>query len=275
MTKKTNFPLADVQKWIQHSLLHPYEQRQRSNEKILESLIKSSKRLSASKHLAIYQRSYIARLRDCMSKQFSALEYALGEDLFRAFVDEYLQEHPSNNYNLILLGEKFPDYLEKTRPDKNEVTKEDWPDFMIELARFEYTINIIFEEKVEENYILATDKTLEENLQLIPSFYVFDFQFPIKWYYSSFANGNEPELPLPERTYCVIVRHDYKLFFHDINQGQFLFLQYLIAGHTINQTKELFASKNIADLNQVHIFWTMWKKRWIQAGFFAENSMKG
>ncbi len=206
-----------------------------------------------------------------MAKQFSALEYALGENLFRAFADEYLQQHPSTSYNLISLGENFAAFLEATRPDKNETVKEDWPDFMIEHTQFEYAINIIFEEKGEENYSLATESTHEEALQLISLFYTFDFQFPVRWYYSSFVNKREPELPLPEQSFCAVLRHNYKLFIHDLNYGQFLFLQHLISGYTISRAKHQLITQNAIEPSQLKTFWPVWKKQWIDAGVFNIN----
>ncbi len=276
MAKKPEITLAKVQEWMQQSLLDPYagsrkaQNTQETGAPQLQHLVKSSKRMTAEQHLAIYQRSYVARLRDCMSKQFSALEYALGADLFCGFADEYLQQYPSANYNLILLGEHFADYLEETRPDKNEPVKEDWPDFMIELARFEYAINIIFEEKADENYELATTEASEEALQLLPVFELFEFQFPIRWYYSAFANKEEPQLPHPEQSFCAITRHDYKLALHDLNYGQYEFLKYLKQGHTISEASDLLRSKNSIDPQQWEAFWPQWKSQWIKAGFFRQ-----
>jgi Putative DNA-binding domain len=279
MPPKTNISLADVQQWMQYVLLNqgnplPHEQSHlipQANGLTLTDIVKDSGRLSARQHLAIYQQSYTARLRDCMSKQFSALEYALGEDLFRGFADEYLQRHPSTNYNLITLGEKFPDYLEATRPDKEEAIKEDWPDFMIELARFEYAINIIFEEEAEENIFPATVDTPEDSLQLIPLFRIFDFKFPIRWYYHSFAGKQEPSLPLTEQTYCAVIRHNYQLSMHDLNQGQYLLLQYLLSGLTIPQAKAQLLKLNAVNPEQLDSFWPLWKKKWIEAGFFRSR----
>ena len=80
------------------------------------ALVNDSSRLSAEQHLGIYRRGYIARLRECMKNQFSALNYALGDKLFQMFADEYLGAHPSVSYTLSELGRKFPDFLEATRP---------------------------------------------------------------------------------------------------------------------------------------------------------------
>ncbi len=279
MPSKAHIPLAHVQQWMQYLLLSqgntlPGDQQQLipADEGLqLEDIVKNSKRLSARQHLAIYQRSYTARLRDCMSKQFGALEYALGEDLFCAFADEYLLCHPSTHYNLITLGEQFPAWLEANRPDKNEAVKEDWPDFMIELARFEYAINIIFEEEAEENIELATASAPDEALQLIPVFHVFEFKYPIRWYYHAFANKLEPELPLPDQTYCAVLRHQFTLSMHDLNQGQYLLLQYLLQGYTIPQARVKLLHQYAANAEQFDAYWPLWKKNWLDAGFFRSR----
>jgi Putative DNA-binding domain len=274
-----HMPLASFQKWMQYMLLSqgnalPEDQQHLVPEgggPLVTTIVKNSKRLSANQHLAIYQRSYTARLRDCMAKQFSALEYALGEDLFRAFADEYLQCHPSTHYNLITLGEKFPAFLEANRPDKNEAVKEDWPDFMIELARFEYAINVIFEEQAEENFLPAADDAPDETLQLIPLFYVFDFTFPIRHYHHAFINKQEPELPLPAASYCAVMRYGYKLSIHDINRGQYLLLRQLIAGLTVPEAKAQLLAENAVDPGQLEMYWPLWKQKWIAAGFFRSR----
>jgi len=90
-----------------------------------------------------------------MAQQFSALEYALGEDLFRAFADDYLAACPSRHYNLAELGRLFPAYLQANRPGALSEEKEDWIDFVIELARFEYDLSVLFDQPAEEGYRLA------------------------------------------------------------------------------------------------------------------------
>ncbi len=63
MAEKRNIPLATVQKWMQQLLLDPHTKSQQFPEQSLpsesedcnlETVIKSSKRLSAKEHLAIY-----------------------------------------------------------------------------------------------------------------------------------------------------------------------------------------------------------------------------
>lgn len=273
---KAHITLADTQKWMQYLLLsqgHVLPQHQQhlipaGDVPAVTAIVKGSQRLSAGEHLAIYQRSYTARLRACMSAQFSALEHALGAPLFRAFADEYLQHHPSRHYNLITLGEQFPAFLEAGRPDKDAAVKEDWPDFIIELARFEYAINIIFEEQDEAYTTPALHTTPEALLQLVPLLYVFECKYPIRQYYHAFVNNLAPALPLAKQSYCVVMRHDYKLNMYDINKGQYLLLHHLVNGLTVLEAKQKLSTENIVQAEQLDAYWSLWKKKWIDKGFF-------
>lgn len=278
MHKKVKIPLKDFQQWMQQLLLDPYQQTEvnpnnllsNANATSIEDVICHSDKLTAQEHLGIYQRSYIARLRNCMSQQFSVLEYALGEDLFCAFADDYLASKPSQNYNLSFLGAHFAEYLENNRPDAEEDIKEDWIDFMIELARFEYEIGVLFDANAEEDYQLATIDTPEHKLQLVPICDLFKFRFPVRNYYSEFKNGKQPNLPLEKESYCVVLRHKFKLAIYDLHKEQYDFLSFLKEQGNIDTAKELFKTsynENIILFEQV---WSSWKERWITANFFRK-----
>lgn len=277
MQQTVKIPLKNFQHWMQQLLLDPYQQTSinpsdllsdQLNAVSIEDVICHSEKLTAQEHLGIYQRSYIARLRNCMSQQFSALEYALGEALFCAFADDYLASKPSKNYNLAYLGAYFADYLEINRPDAQENIKEDWIDFMIELAQFEYAIGVIFEMKAEEDYPLATIDTDEKKLQLVPICELFKFKFPVRKYYSDFKNEKQPNLPSENESYCVVLRHKFKLAIYDLHKEQFEFLTYLKQQTNIAEAKELFKTQykeNAASFDEV---WNSWKESWITANFF-------
>jgi hypothetical protein len=271
MAEKVNIPLPKFQEWMQQLLLDPFQQTEVNPANILpehlnslEDVVHDSSKLAAKDHLAIYQRSYIARLRNCMATQFSALEYALGEDIFTAFADDYLASRPSYNYNLALLGKHFPEYLEANRPDKEAPQKEDWIDFVIELAQFEYDLGVIFEQKAEEDYELAQPDTLEENLQLVPICELFQFDFPTRQFYSDFRHQKEPNLPYSQKAYCVVLRHNFKLTVYDLHQEQYEFLHLLKNGLTVPQAKTQFKNHH-SDFDTV---WSNWKSRWIEAKIF-------
>jgi len=277
MDKTVKIPLDSFQKWMQQLLLDPYQQTSVDPKNILpntfnasslEDVVHHSEKLTAQEHLGIYQRSYIARLRNCMAQQFSVLEYALGEDIFCAFADDYLASRPSYHYNLSFLGAHFSEYLEANRPDAAEVEKEDWIDFIIELAKFEFALGVIFEEKAEEDYALAAINTPEEKLQLVPICELFKFQFPVRKYYTDFKNGKKPSVPFEKESYCVVLRHQFKLAVYEVHKEQHELLSSLKKGMTISEAKLKFKENHTKDAVAFDRVWNSWKERWIAAKFF-------
>ena len=279
MEKKPEISLSNFQAWMQEQLLNPsgvqaLDVLSGERRPVAQTFVNDSKRLSASAHLAIYQRSYIARLRDCMCKVFSALEYALGEELFVAFADTYLESHPSSNYNLSNLGEQFADFLEATRPDAQEEVKEDWPDFMIELAKFEFAINTLFDQEDKSNHPIATLETKEENLGLVSVFGLYAFRFPIRPFYSAFVNDEKPDFPALQQSYCVIIRqhHNYRIALYDLKPAKYHFLLQMQSGKSVQEALAYMVAEMGVAEEQLLSVWKTWKETWINAGFFVDIS---
>ena len=102
--------------------------------------------MTAVERLAIYGSAYYARLLECMREEFPATTYALGEELFDSFAAEYLQQYPSRSYTLCQLGANFPRYLIESRPPREEDEPEvSWPEFLADLAQYEWTFSVIFD----------------------------------------------------------------------------------------------------------------------------------
>lgn len=279
MEKKSVAPLSNFQPWMLQQLLDPFgatsSKESGVSEASVEDVVCDSKRLSAREHLAIYQNSYIARLRDCMSKVFSALEYALGEELFVGFADMYLEMYPSSSYTLSDLGAKFADFLAATRPDLHEEVKEDWPDFMIELAKFEFSVNTLFDQEDTSAYELATMETQEEDLCLVSVLELFEFRFPVRPFYSAFTNGEQPDFPALRESYAAIVRqrHNYRIALFDLQSAQYHFLQQLQLGNSVREALDFIKEKFAQEEATLQSFWTIWKETWITSGFFADRSV--
>ncbi len=232
------------------------------------SVINHSARLSAHEHLAIYQRSYVARLRGCMAQQFSALEYALGEDLFRAFADDYLTAFPSTHYNLAELGRRFPAHLQATRPDALSDEKEDWIDFVIELARFEFDLSELFDRPAEEGYQLASVDSGDDEIGLVPTCSLFRFQFPTNSFYTRFKKGDLPDLPYAALSHCVVLRHDYKLAVYDLPADHYEFLALLAQGMPVSEAHRQFSQRHHIDARAFAQLWPVWKRKWMEANMF-------
>jgi hypothetical protein len=279
--QESSFPLKTLQQWMQTVLIsplgtdgeHPSTLLPQHLQDDIEKIITSSTRLSGRQRLAIYQRGYIARLRDCMAGQFKALQYALTEELFEAFADEYLQQYPSVSYTLTDLGRRFGQFLQETRPDRNLPAnqREDWPDFMIELAQLEYALLQIFDATQPENITYATAATADADLKPAPILHIFAFAFPVNHYYQAVHKGENPQLPFQQKSYLAITRKQYQIGMFNLNPLQFAFLYYWQNNiqQTIPQALTQFADDNSINIGEMKSLWQIWKAKWVEVGFFT------
>jgi hypothetical protein len=263
-----DFSLIELQNWMQGMLVQHLPVTDDGGVKP-EDVVNASKRLSAVRHLNIYRQSYIARLRACMHSQFGGLAYALGNELFQAFADQYLDSCPSESYTLNTLGAKFPAFLQQTRPDATQEQKEHWPDFMIELAEFEYALSEVFDEKVIERGINASDDTPDESLKLSSPLRLFYHRFPICNYYLEYSQDKKPDLPFPEESYCAVTRRDYKLGLFTIRGAQYYFLKNMQEGNSVSGAKEDIIKNFHFGRDELEAIWPKWKTNFITSGFLG------
>lgn len=265
--KTASAQLNEIQSWMQTQLLHPSELTKEETE----TYIKPSSKLTARQHLAIYQRSYIARLRACMQAQYTGLSYALGPQIFDQFTDFYLNNHPSKSYTLGDLGDQYAHFLAETRPDKDETVKETWPDFMIELAEFEYLINDAFDQKSNEDIELVKTENTDQEFKLLPIFHILTYQFPISVFYKAVINNHQPELPQMQTSYTILLRKNYQLGLFEINEGQYHFLKHFESNNSVDAAKNYMVNHFGIPAKKMDLFWKEWRQAWIEQGFFQVN----
>ncbi|MDQ3918888.1 MAG: DNA-binding domain-containing protein [Acidobacteriota bacterium] len=258
--------LARLQKLMQSALLR---QDGAAANPGPELFVNGSRRLTAARHLDIYRHSYVARLRECMKNQFSALAYALGEELFQMFADQYLDAYPSESYTLNELGRRFPHFLQETRPDAGSEERESWVDFIIQLADFEYTLSVIFDAHSDDEPRPADDDTPDEDLRLNPLLRLFHHPYPICRYYLDVTRKREPELPLAEDSYCAVTRNDYRLRLLEVKPAQYHFLRALGQENSVAKAKEQLVSSYGFDALRLDQAWGAWRKTFIEGGFLG------
>jgi hypothetical protein len=206
-----------------------------------------------------------------MRNQFGALAYALGPGLFDAFADDYLCRYPSHSYTLNDLGAKFARFLQETRPDADQAQKESWPDFMIELARFEYALSVIFDDATPDEVTAADAGTPDEQLQLRPVFHLFRHQYPVCKYYLDHCAKTNPELPFPQESYSVVLRMNYRLGLFEIKPAQYYFLMAMQNGASVQEAKSWLVTWFHFDPAAVDAIWPEWRSNFIASGFFVKD----
>ncbi|MEN9867855.1 MAG: hypothetical protein RL748_3445 [Pseudomonadota bacterium] len=231
--------------------------------------IKPNARQLPAARLAIYQRSYYARLLNCLCEQFPALCHALGQPLFEDFARLYLQQCPSDSYTLYQLGRRFPAYLVASRPEQPEV----WMDFMCDLAHFERLVFALFDAPgPEQSGRLARQDSPDADLQWQSGCALGEYRFDVAAYYHGVRQQRKPPLPAMVRTCVALVRKNYLTRTLPLTPVQYQFLQRLQQGMTVAAALRDLAACLSLDLAQLERNWHSAqgsRARWIEAGMFV------
>ena len=199
-----------VQRWFQAVVTHPggveggvdSEEAQRLirlNRGELEAVIRRSRNLTAAERMAIYANAYYSRLLECLAVFFPVLQKALGEDVFDSFAFEYLQHYPSRATPWTASGRTSPASSTRPVPSPRKVKESQtgavgWPDFLIDLATFEWNLNQVFDGPGVEGKPLLTSEALqsfpaerfaEARLVPVPCLQLLAFRFPVNAYYTA------------------------------------------------------------------------------------------
>lgn len=260
---------------LQHSFLNALLDPSALNSQGINEALLPGAKINASACLAIYQRSYILRLRQCLGEQFPATHYALGPDLFNDFADCYLEAYPSNSYTLYDLGNRFSAWLEDTRPDRDlpEDQREDWIDFMVDLTRYECELFRLFDAPGHEGGEWPELTTPDDVLVLQPCLTLATYSYPVAWYYHEIRAGRTPDFPPEMLSHVVILRRDHQTATFPVTPVQFRFLEMLRNGNRISHILESIAHWTGKPLELVaHSWQTEVRLAWIAAGFFIEQS---
>jgi Putative DNA-binding domain len=260
-----NASLPELQHWMLAALREP-----RSTQGISERLT-DSPRMDARAQLAIYQRSYILRLTKCLAEQFPALAHALGAPLFHDFAREYLAACPSDAHTLYELGRRLPAWLEASRPDRHLAAdgREDWIDFMVDLAHYERELFRLFDAPGHEGGAWPTGDAADADLVLQPCFALVQYRYPVAWYYHEVRHGRAPAFPTAQPACLAIARRDYLTATFPLNPVHFHFLCALQKLGSVDEALAAVALEFKRPLAEVRGSWSeAVRKSWIGAGFF-------
>jgi hypothetical protein len=264
-----NIELRELQQWMQGALIAP------GDDLDAASMILPGPKLSASGCLAVYQRSYILRLRKCLEEQFPASRHALGAQLFSDFADEYLRDCPSDSHSLYDLGRRFAQWLEDNRPDRDEAPghRENWIDFMVDLAGYEYELYRLFDAPGHEGLAWPDVTAVDDALVPQPCLVLTEYRYPVAWYYHEVRAGRTPPLPAARQSHAVILRRDYLTHTYPVSPQHHRFLSLLQQTRHVPTALRAIAAESGRALRDVERSWQEdVRMPWLQAGFFVERS---
>ena len=257
--------LAGTQRRMHDALIDP-----RADPAAAQALFATDGRLGAAGGLAIYQRGYFLRIAACMREQFPALGHALGRALFDDFVADYIRDCPPERHTLYDLGRRFPEWMEANRPDRE--AREAWVDFMIDLARFEYAVFVMFDAEGNEGRPFATPEAADNALRLQRAFALSAHGFPVAGYYHAVRRGDAPLLPAPAPSHIALVRTDYITRTVPLSEMQYAFLSAMLAGSSVEAALASVSARYALDPAEAHSVWQGDRTRWIEWGFFVATN---
>lgn len=262
--------LESIQRWMQQALIFP---RRVSPDEVAQRLA-GSPRLAAAAGLAIYQRGYFLRIASCMRAQFPALCHALEAPLFDDFVADYIRECPPESHTLYDLGRRFPDFLEASRPDRDSPPggREAWIDFMVDLARFERAVFVMFDAPGCEGMPLADAATPDEALRLQTAFALGAYRYPVAAYYHEVREKRPAPIPAAAPCFVALVRTGYVTRTVALDAPQYRFLEAMTGGGGIDDGIAAAARELGASPDTIRSAWRApngGRQRWIGWGFFV------
>lgn len=296
--------LVTIQRWMQGVITHPEgivagiadaatQQEIAITPEQVEQVILPSRNQSSVERLAVYGNSYFARLLECLRSMFPVLTQTLGEEAFDAFAFAFLQEFPSQSYTLDRLADHFADFLEQTRPEQpaelelvacqsTSQVSPHWPDFVIDLARFETSIEQVFDGPGGEDLpqlaaervaAIAPEHWPRTRLVPTPSLRLMEFKFPLNDYYTEMRANQEPPLPTPSPSYLAFWRRNYVVRRMAITREQYELLAAILAGHTFSETLAAAAAVT-EDFDAFAAALAGWFREWTAAGFFLNVELR-
>lgn len=264
--------LGNLQKEFLTALQHPYRAVKFSSD----FTINPNSRLSGTECLAIYQRSYYARLLNCMREQFPALCHCLGNSIFDEFATAYLTRCAPTRYTLYELGRQFPGFLYDTRPNQelDDSAQEVWVNFMLDLAYFEFQVFTLFDAEGDEASLFAAADTPDDALLLQKCLTLNTFRFDVAVYYHGVRNKQNPPLPPLQQTKIALVRKNFLTHTLYLTDLQYAFLLAIKSGKTVADALAEVADRSSLPLEQVSSSWLHpegTRQRWIKNGLFLDK----
>jgi hypothetical protein len=287
--------LSAIQRWMQSVITHPdgvssgidAEDTRREidvSSEDVEQVVSRSRALTSIQRLEIYGNAYFARLLECLRETFPTMVSATGREVFDQFAFGYLQQYPSTSYTLGHLADNFMTYLSETRPDIDEHQRGvvDWPDFLIDLAALEWTIEQVFDGPgVEDKRLLDAETLLAiparqwPRARLVPvvCLKLLKFHYPVNDYFTAVRKASDGEranveLPAPRPQYVALTRRDYIVHRYELEPTEFELLSRLVAGETVGEAIVQVAAESDEEIDARARQLQRWFAAWTANGFF-------
>ncbi|HMO16955.1 MAG TPA: DNA-binding domain-containing protein [Oligoflexia bacterium] len=235
-------------------------------------LIAPNDKLNEEERLEIYARQYWWRLMQSLEEDFPVLRKILGSSKFELLLKDYIKQHPSESYTLRHFGRRLPSFIKSTEA---ESIVGDLQSLAFDVASFELYQNESFfaeEGKRISEKELTNIKPEELLVSLQPHVFPLLLDYPLHEHYHSFkknqlrdnetnsfshfeADNSELKVSFPyQKTRLVIYRYGTKVFAKDLEELEFLFLNYISEPKSLSDISQFLSTSFPETITEEEVF---------------------
>ncbi len=259
----------------------------RPSSEVVAGFIKPGSRLASIERLEIYNRQYWYRLIDCFYEDFPGLRTLLGDRVFSAMTEAYLNRHRSRSFTLRNLGQD----LEKFLAEEPQWTEKQ-PELAREVVRLEWAHIVAFDGEalppLEVDELLGQDPA-SLHLGLQPHLTLLACTYPVDTFLLATRRRDEPQggashamaehsrkkatkkVPRPrgKQVWLAVHRHNQSVYYKRLDPAAFALLGALQSGQTLAQACEAAAPLAEGDFA---VQLRDWFTQWATFGWFVRTS---
>jgi hypothetical protein len=271
MPKSAQPKLAEIQRQMLDTIRQPMvpgQSMRESGGEVANRLIAPNAKLTSFERLEIYNQQYWWRLVSLFAEDFPGVCAVVGQRSFDRLTTEYLEECPSQSWNLRNLGARLPAFLEK------------YPDLVaphfalaLDVARTEWAVTAAYDEAEEEGIdpqqlAMSDPSTLRLGVQ--PYLQLLELRYPTDRLLLKLKKRNEAaesvsnavgqrkktravritSRPLREPLYLAVHRQDLRVYYRRLDALAYRMLSALRSGETLEAACEVALSVEASDPNE-------------------------
>ncbi len=261
-----SLPLRSLQVWLLQVISHPESAAAgvaanagRVAPADVDRVVRRGRTETALSRLETYQRSYFARLGECLADDYPALKHAIGDAEFADLCRAYIVAHPSREPSLNGFGRYLPRFASSLRPSLGR--------FAADLARLEWAlVDAVHAESVAfpAETMSQFDEAALPDLCFIANraTRVLWFEYPVSSFLQAVLDGNDAELPSWAPTAVAVARSGYHVWRLDLAAVEAQLLRRVLSGEPLGRALDGIE----ADGDELRA----WFQKWTLRGMFAD-----
>jgi len=263
--------LRGTQLWFARSIMATGSDPASADEREAAHRLTAGPRLSSPERLDIYRRAYHARLLECLSDDYPALQHAVGAAAFEELCRSFIARHPSEGPNLNFFGRRLAAFCRDEGPFEPATRS-----FAADLASLEWAIVEAIHAASGEPMTLERLRDLPAEAwaaaKLVPntSLRLLRLDHPVNAYFQAFKDGRDAAIPSAGPSATAVYRSGYTVWRMDLTVPMFDVLLALLDGEALGaalgRADRALAELDAADAAQRV---THWFREWVSSGLFA------